>query len=100
MEILDAKYNKADLPRIIRDNCPHLSPSHCKLLLALLLRFEELFDGMLGDIKLPSVSFELKEDAKPYHCRPYPIAKIYKATLMMEINCLVLIGVMKWQPSL
>jgi len=37
----------------------------------LLLKFEELFDGMLGDWKLPPVSFELKEGAKPYHGRPY-----------------------------
>ncbi len=28
IEILDAKYDKADLPAIIRDNCSHLTPSH------------------------------------------------------------------------
>jgi hypothetical protein len=70
------------------------------LLLALLLKFEELYDGTLGDWKLLPVSFELKEDAKPYHGRPYPIPKIHKATLMKEINCLIPIGVLKWQPSL
>jgi hypothetical protein len=52
----------------------------------LLLRFKELFDGTLGDWKLPHVSFELKEGAKPYHGRPYPIPKIHKATLMKEID--------------
>jgi hypothetical protein len=65
----------------------------------LLLKFEELFDGTLGDWKLSPVSFELKEGAKPYHGRPYPIPKIHKATLMKEIDCLILIGVLKWQPS-
>jgi hypothetical protein len=54
---------------------------------------------MLGDWKLLPVSFELKEGAKPYHGRPYPIPKIHTATLMKEINCLVSIGVIKWQPS-
>jgi hypothetical protein len=49
VEILDAKYDKADLPSIVKNNCPHLSTSHCNLLLAMLLKFEELFDGMLGD---------------------------------------------------
>jgi hypothetical protein len=49
MEILDAKYDKADLPSIVKDNCAHLSQSHCILLLAMLLKFEELFDGTLGD---------------------------------------------------
>ncbi len=97
-EILDAKYDKVDLPSIVKNNCAHLSTSHCNLLLALLLKFEELFDGMLGDWKLPPVSFESKEAAKPYHGRPYPIPKIHKATLMKEIDRLILIGVLKWQP--
>jgi hypothetical protein len=96
---LDAKYDKTDLPSIVRNNCMHLSTPHHNSLLALLLKFEELFHGTLGDWKLPPVSFELKEGAKPYHGRPYPIPKIHKATLMKEINCLVLIGVLKWQPS-
>jgi hypothetical protein len=99
VEILDAKYDKADLPSIVKNNCAHLSMPHCNLLLSLLLKFEELFDGTLGDWKLPPVTFELKEGAKPYHGRPYPILKIHKATLMKEINCLVSIGVLKWQPS-
>jgi hypothetical protein len=60
VEILDAKYDKADLSSIVQNNCAHLSPSHCNSLLALLLRFEELFDGTLGDWKLPPVSFKLK----------------------------------------
>ncbi len=46
-----------------------------------------------------SVSFKLKEGAKPYHGRPYPIPMIHKATLMKEFNCLISIGVSKWQPS-
>ncbi len=98
MEILDAKYDKADLPSIVKNNCPHLSTSHCNLLLALLLKFEELFDGMLEDWKLLPVSFEFK-GAKPYYGRPYPIPKIHKATFMQEIDRLISIGVLKWQPS-
>jgi hypothetical protein len=73
VEILDSKYDKADLPSIVKNNCVHLSTSHCNLLLAMLLKFKELFDGTLGDWMLPPVSFELKEGAKPYHGRPpYP----------------------------
>ena len=72
---------------------------HCSSLLALLLKFEELFNGTLGDWKLPPVSFELKEGAQLYHGRPYPIPKIHKATLMKGIDRLILIGVLKWQPS-
>ncbi len=98
VEILDAKYDKEDLPNIVKSNCVHLRMPHCNLLLELPLMFKELFDGMLEDWKLPPVSFELKEGAKPYHSRPYPAPKIHKATLMKEIDCLVLIGVLKWQP--
>ncbi len=47
--ILDTIHDKADLPSIVRDNCAHLSPSHHNSLLALRLRFEELFDGTIGD---------------------------------------------------
>ncbi len=96
VKILDAEYDKADLPSNVKNNCVQLSPSHCNSLLVLLLKFEELFDGTLGDWKLLPVSFELKEGAKPYHGRPYPIPKIHKATLMKEIDCLILIGVLKW----
>jgi hypothetical protein len=65
----------------------------------LLLSFKELFDDTLGDWKLLPFFFKLKEGAKPYHVRPYLIPKIHKATLMKEIDCLILIGVLKWQPS-
>ncbi len=100
MEILDAKYDKADLPSIVKNYYAHLSTLHCNSLLVLLLKFEELFDGTFGDWKLPPVFFELKEGAKPYHARPDLIPKIHKATLMKEINSLLSIGVLKWQPSL
>ena len=96
---MDAKYDKADLPSIVKNNCTYLSTSHCNLLLVLLLEFEEHFDGTPGDWKLLPVSFELKEGAKLYHGRPYTIPKIHKATLMKEIDRLILIGVLKWQPS-
>ncbi len=96
VEILDAKYDKADLPSIVKNNCAHLSMPHQSSLLTLLLKYEELFDGMLGDWKLPPVSIELKEFAKPYHGRPHPIPKVHKATLMKEIDLLIAIGVLKW----
>ena len=76
------------------------SPSLNKKLLSLLLKYESLFDGTLGDWNRPPVSIGLKEGAKPYHGRPYPIPHIHIATLMKEINRLVSIGVMNRQSSL
>ncbi len=61
---MDAKYEKADLPAIIRENCSHLKASDGEKLLSLPLRFESLFDGTLGDWNLLPVSFELNEDMK------------------------------------
>jgi hypothetical protein len=60
-QILDAKYQKADLQSIVKDNCKHLSANRQKKLLQLLKKYESLFDGTLGDWKTKPVSFKLKE---------------------------------------
>jgi hypothetical protein len=99
LEILDAKYDRANLPAIVKDNCAHPTPLHREKLLSLLLEFEWLFDGTLGDWNRPPVSIELIKGATPYHGRPNPIPQIHKATLMKEIDRLVGIGVMKRQSS-
>ena len=59
----------------------------------MLLKFEELFDGTLGDWNLPPVSFDIKEGMKPYHGRAYPIPQIHKAVLIKKIDRLCLIDV-------
>jgi hypothetical protein len=56
VEILDAKYDKADLPSIVKNNRAHLSMPHWNLLLALLLKYKELFDDTLRDWKLPPLN--------------------------------------------
>jgi hypothetical protein len=58
VKILDPKYEKADLPAIIWENYSHLPASDRKKLLSVLLKFKPLFDGTLGDWKLPPASFE------------------------------------------
>ncbi len=99
VEILDAKYEKADLHAIIKENCSHLPASDREKLLSVLLKFKSLFNGTLGDWKLPPISFELKEGMKPYRGRPYPIPHKHKAVLMKEIKRLCNIEVLEWQPS-
>jgi hypothetical protein len=96
---LDAKYEKADLPAILRQNRSHLKPSDREKQLSVLLKFKSLFDGTLGDWKLPPVSFELKEGMKPYHGRPYPIPQKHKTVLMKESKWLCDIAVLDWQLS-
>jgi hypothetical protein len=99
VEILDAKYEKADLSAIVRENCSHLKASDKEKLLSVLLKFKLLFDGTLGDWNLPPVYFVFKEVMKPYHGRPYPIPHKHKVVLMKKIKGLCTIGVLVWQPS-
>ncbi len=56
------------------------------MLLSLLFKFEQLFDGTLGEWNLPPVSIQFKEGVKPFHGRLHPIPKVHKATLMKEID--------------
>ena len=99
VRILDANYKKADLQAIVRDNCKHLSSNDQEKLLRLLTEFEQLFDGTLGAWRTTPVTFELKEGAKPYHGRTFPIPHFHKETIMKEIKRLIELGVLEWQPS-
>jgi hypothetical protein len=78
MRILDAKYQKADLQSIVRYNCKHLSANQQKKLLQLLMKYELLFDGTLGDWKTKLVSFQIKEGLSPYHGQAFPVPKVHK----------------------
>ena len=85
VQILDAKFKKADLPEIFEKDCKHLTPDEQNQLLEVLLEFEDLFDSTLGDWKTEPVSFGLKEGSKPYHGRAFPIPQKHKATVKTEI---------------
>ena len=49
VEILDAKYEKKNLPNIVQNDCAHLNPVEQMQLLKLLTEFEDLFVVTLGD---------------------------------------------------
>ncbi len=66
-QIPDAKYKKADLQSIVRDNCKHLSADQQKKLPQLPMKYETHFDGTLDDWKTKPVSFQWKEGVSPYH---------------------------------
>ena len=60
IKILDAKYEAADLNKIVEDNCPHLSRMQRLQLLNLLTKHEKMFSGTLGEWRGEEVHFELK----------------------------------------
>ena len=93
--ILDAKYDKANLPEVVEDTCKHLTATQRSDLLNLLVQHEELFDGTLGDWRGEEVNFELRPDARPYHGRPFPVPHYHKETIKTEVKRLVEIGVLK-----
>ncbi len=99
VEILDAKYEKANLPELVENECSHLNPTEKLQLLELLTEFEDLFDGTLGDWDTEPVSFQLKEGSTPYHGRAYPIPQKQKATVKIEVTRLCEIGVLEWQAA-
>ena len=93
--ILDAKYEPADLPKIVEENCPHLSSSEKEKLLQLLRRHESSFQGKLGKWVGEEVHFDLQEGVDPWQGRPYPVPRIHRETLKKEVERLVEIGVLE-----
>jgi hypothetical protein len=79
----------------VKNNCQHLSAENQKNLLQLLVRFESLFDGALGDWMTKPVSFQLKEGASPYHGQAFPVPKIHKDVLIKEVERLSKLGVLE-----
>ena len=94
--ILDAKYEKANLQEIV-DTCTHLDTVEREQLLQLLEKFEHLFDGNLGDWNTRPVHLELKEGARPYHGRAFPVPRIHRETLKKEVERMVELGILKWE---
>jgi len=51
----------------------------------LLLKYEDIFDGTLGEWEGDPVDFELINDAKPHSQRHYPVPHLYKKTFEKEL---------------
>ena len=66
-------------------------------MLKLLQKYEELFDGTLGDFQTDPVGFDLVPGAKAYHGRAFPVPHAQKDVFKKEVNRLVGLGVLKPQ---
>ncbi len=66
----------------------------------LLMKYESLCDGTLGDWKTKPVSFQSKEGATPYHSRAFPVPTIHKDVLTKEVERLCKLGVLEEQTHL
>jgi hypothetical protein len=90
-EILDAKCSKAD-PNEVPD---HLTTSEQQKLLALLKKYEDLFDGTIGTFTGAPYDIKLKDKAEPHHARPFPVPRIHELTLKSELDRLCELNVLK-----
>ena len=77
--ILEAKYKKADLKKVMIEQCQHSSLSERANLRNILKKFEYLFDGNLGTWNTALVYLEIKDDAKSVCLRTYPVPRVHKA---------------------
>ena len=93
-KILDAKYEKANLDKVVK-TLTYLNDSKQNKLLSLLQKYETMFDGTLVNYTGSKYKIELKENIKPYHAKPFPIPKVHEPTLKKEVERLVKIGVLK-----
>ena len=98
MRILDATYEKSDLPTAIQKNCAHLSSIQQANLLKLLQKYGELFDGTLRDFQTDPVGFDLNLGAKAYHGRAFPVPHAQTSVFKKEVERLVGLCVLKLQP--
>ena len=84
----EAKYSKADLLQEVQKSS-HLTKHEQHQLLQLLQKYDSLFDGTLGEWKTSPVHLELKEGAKPYYGRPYPVPKSQEQKVKDEVQRLI-----------
>ena len=94
IKILDSKYERANL-KLVVEGAKHLTQKERILLYNLLVKYEELFDGSLGEWDTDPVDFELVDGAKPHSQRHYPVPHLYKQTFKKELERLVSIGVLE-----
>lgn len=87
-------YHKADLAEVAKSQT-QLTKEEQALLEQLLSRHSALFDGTLGAWTHDDVKLKVKEGAKPYHARSFPVPKIHYDKLKTEVERLCKIGVLK-----
>ena len=78
-EILDSDYRKANLKTVVA-GAKHLTNNEKEQLHKLLVKYESIFDGTLGEWKTDPIDFELAEGATPHSQRHYPVPRLYRET--------------------
>ena len=77
------------------EKCSELNDKQKEQLHGLLKRFEDLFDGSLGEWKMEGIDLELKPGVKPYHAKTYPVPHSQEQKLKEEVERLVKYGILR-----
>ena len=62
---------------------------------ALLEEYQDIFQGKLGCLTIDPIEVEIRADAEPFFCRPYPIPRSQLDSFKAEVDRLESIGVLK-----
>jgi len=96
IEILNAKYEKVQIDDVA-NQLKHLNVQQQAGNKRVLSEFTKLFEGTLGVYPHRKFHIDLEPNAKPKHCRPYPVPVIHLETLKKELMHLCYIGVLSAQ---
>jgi hypothetical protein len=83
--ILDADYSKVNIKQYISE-LTHLKTEEKKALTEIVRQFPVLFGGRLGTVKVCPIHLELRDNARPYHSRPFPVPQSLYSTTKKEID--------------
>ena len=95
-EILDARYEKANLSQVVKDQT-HLNEIQQKDLRHLFKTHKALFGGTLGVYPHKKFHIEVEKDAQPKHSRPYAVPHVHLETFKKELEHLIELGVLEPQ---
>jgi hypothetical protein len=95
-QILDAKYEKADVAEVMK-GLAHLNTHQKADLLWVLQENDKMFNETLGVYPHKKMHIDIDPNAKPVHSRPYPVPQIHLKTFKKELNHLDRIGILAAQ---
>ena len=95
-ELKENKYKKYSAKEITNHtNQKHLTSKQKELLEGILTKFENIFEGRPGTFRDLEVSFDLKENIKPFYGRPYPVPEAHKKIFKGALDEMIENGILE-----
>ena len=93
-KIKDSKYDGTTVEDVV-SACKHLDKAQQEKLLAVLRKYEKLFDGKLKKFSGEKIKLELQQGAVPHRSRAYQVPHAHMEVFRKELERLVKIGVLE-----